>query len=133
MGLKRVSDLRSPTLFQPAITAFSSSGTVRLEKQLSQFYWPVYLYLEKDNLIWERLQDRDQDPESAASKLSRQIEGGVILPNHREAMSTIEGNLHLAADSAIVDGSLRYVRHVKLYEMLRLAGSEDDPVSHGEA
>jgi hypothetical protein len=46
-------------------------------------------------------------------------------------MAVIEANLHLAGNSTVVDESLRYVRHVKLYEMLRAAGIKDDPVNHG--
>jgi len=103
-----------------------------LEQQLSQFYWPMYLHLQKDNLYWERLMERNQDPESSQSRLSVQIESGVILPGHKEAMAVIEANLHLAGDSTVVQESLRYVRHVKLYEMLRAAGIKDDPVTHGE-
>jgi hypothetical protein len=103
-----------------------------LEQQLSQFYWPMYLHLQKDNLYWERLMERNQDPESSQSRLSLQIESGVILPGHREAMAVIQANLHLAGDSTVVQESLRYVRHVKLYEMLRAAGIKDDPVTHGE-
>jgi hypothetical protein len=103
-----------------------------LEQQLSQFYWPMYLHLQKDNLYWERLMERNQDPESSQSRLSLQIESGVILPGHKQAMAVIEANLHLAGDSTVVQESLRYVRHVKLYEMLRAAGIKDDPVTHGE-
>lgn len=29
-----------------------------LEQQLSQFYWPLYLHLQKENLYWERLRER---------------------------------------------------------------------------
>ncbi|HEX4427426.1 MAG TPA: hypothetical protein VH079_18640 [Terriglobales bacterium] len=47
-------------------------------------------------------------------------------------MAVIEANLHLAGNSAVIEESLRYVRHVKLYEMLRAAGIKDDPVNHGE-
>src|SRR5271168_1349591 len=103
-----------------------------LEEQLSQFYWPIYLHLQKDNLLWDRLKDRDQDPESAESRLSRQIETGVILPNHKEALAVIEAHLHLAGDASTVEASLRYVRHVKVYEMLRAAGITSDPISHSE-
>jgi hypothetical protein len=103
-----------------------------LEEQLSKFYWPIYLHLQKDNLIWERLRERTQDADSAKSKLSLQIESGVILPNHKEALAVIEDHLHLAGDASIVEASLRYVRHVKIYEMLRAAGIHDDPVNHGE-
>jgi hypothetical protein len=103
-----------------------------LEQQLSQFYWPMYLHLQKDNLYWEGLRERNQDPESPQSRLSLQIESGAILPGHKEAMAVIETNLHLAGDFTVVEQSLRYVRHVKLFEMLRAAGLKDDPVNHGE-
>jgi hypothetical protein len=103
-----------------------------LEQQLSKFYWPIYLHLQKDNLIWERLKERDQDPESGASRLSRQIESGVILPNHQAALTVIEENLHLAGDKQVCDVTLRYVRHVKIYEMLRAAGVKGDPINYGE-
>ena len=102
-----------------------------LEQQLSQFYWPIYLHLQKDNLTWERLMERTQDPDTPQSKLSMRIEAGGILPSHKEALAVIEANLHLAGDQVIVDESIRYVRHAKLYEMLREAGIKDDPVNHG--
>jgi hypothetical protein len=103
-----------------------------LEQQLSQFYWPIYLHLQKDNLIWEKVQQRDQDPDSPRSRLSLKIEQEVILPNHKDALAVIEANLHLAGNAPIVEKSLRFVRHVKVYEMLRAAGIKDDPIAHGE-
>src|SRR5258708_30639185 len=83
-------------------------------------------------MSWERLRDREQDPESRGSRLSLQIESGVILPNRQDALKVIESNLHLAANAEVVSASLRYVRHVKVYEMLRAAGIKGDPVSFGE-
>jgi hypothetical protein len=106
--------------------------TQLLEQQLSHFFWPLYLQLQKDNLIWERLMERNQDPDSPQSILSKQIETGAILPTHEVALGVIEANLHLAGDRETCDAVLSYVRHVKLYQMLRAAGLKDDPVSHGE-
>ncbi len=106
--------------------------TQLLEAQLSRFYWPLYLRLQQDNMLWERLMERDQDPESPQSKLSMLIERGNLLPIHKEAVEVIESNLHLAGDEATVEAVLRYLRHVKVYEMLRAAGLKDDPISHGE-
>jgi hypothetical protein len=76
--------------------------------------------------------ETDQDPNSPQSRLSIQIESAGILRNHRNALAVIEDHLHLAGDTTIVEASLRYVRHVKVFEMLREAGLKDDPVSHGE-
>jgi hypothetical protein len=103
-----------------------------LEQQLSKFYWPIYLHLQKDNLLYEALIGRDQNPDSGPSRLSKLIEEGVILPNHQEVLKVIEENLHLAEDKEICDLTLRYVRHVKLYEMLRAAKIKGDPISYGE-
>jgi hypothetical protein len=38
-----------------------------VQSQLSQFYWPVYLRLQIDNVVWERiLQRQSNDPVRAA-------------------------------------------------------------------
>ena len=40
-----------------------------LGQQLSEFYWPLYLRLQKDNAVWERILDRSngQDEGQASS------------------------------------------------------------------
>jgi hypothetical protein len=106
--------------------------TQLLDAQLSRFYWPLYLHLEKDNLMLERLIERDEDPESPQSRLSIEIEASFVLPSHEKAVEVIESNLHLAGDAATVEASLRYVRHVKVYGMLRAANVRNDPISHGQ-
>jgi hypothetical protein len=102
-----------------------------LEQQLSRFYWPLYMHLQKDNLIEERRKERVQDEDDPHSILSKKIDEGVILPTHKEAVSVIESNLHLAGDQAIIDVVVLYMRHVMVYQMLRDAGLKDDPINHG--
>jgi hypothetical protein len=104
--------------------------TAFLEQQLSCFYWPLYLHLQKDNLLQERRINRDQDPTTSASRLSMYVESNCILPNHQEAARVIESNLHLAGSSHVINESLKYVRHVKVYEMLQDAGVHEDPIAH---
>ena len=105
--------------------------TQLLEQQLSRFYWPLYLRLQRDNLIEERRKERVQDDNDPKSILSLKIDAGVILPTHQDAVSVIENNLHLAGDQAIIDLVVLYVRHVMVYQMLRDAGLRDDPIKHG--
>src|SRR5216684_6891739 len=85
------------------------------ESQLSQFYWPIYLLLQMDNAIWEKILHRDsKDPVKA--QLGRRIENDFILPNHASICRTIEANIHLAApDSQLMDLILKYLRHVAVY------------------
>jgi hypothetical protein len=91
-----------------------------LEKQLSTFYWPLYLRLEKDNAMWKRiahLTDDARDPLPAEA--GHAVERGYILPNHAEAVALIEQNAHLIDDEDLFAELLHYVRHVAVYQAVR--------------
>jgi hypothetical protein len=104
-----------------------------VERQLSNFYWPIYLRLQKDNVVWERLLDRDHD-DPVLANIARTIEANIILPNHAEIVNIIETNMHLArADEAFEQQLLQYVRHISVYQSMRQAGVLDrDPLALGE-
>ena len=117
---------------QEEVRKFSlDKRTQLLEQQLSRFYWPLYMHLQKDNLIEERRKERVQDEDDPRSILSKKIDEGIILPTHKDAVSVIESNLHLAGDQVIIDLVVLYMRHVMVYQMLRDAGLKDDPIKHG--
>ena len=106
-----------------------------LEKQLSSFYWPLYLRLQKDNVMWQRighLADQPGDPLPADA--GHAVERGYILPNHGEAVALIEKNAHLIDDKELFAELLHYVRHVAVYQALRATPSlgERNPVDLGE-
>jgi hypothetical protein len=104
-----------------------------VQSQLSQFYWPVYLRLQIDNVVWERiLQRQSNDPVRAA--LAHRIETDFILPNHEATCKIIESNIHLAAPNPeLLQALLKYVRHVAVYRAIRATGNtEVDPVDVGE-
>ena len=63
--------------------------------------------------------------------MSKEIESGAILPSHQAVLKVIEENIHLAGDKQVCDATLRYVNHVKVYEMLAAAGVKGYPISHG--
>jgi len=104
-----------------------------LQSQLSQFYWPVYLRLEMDNAVWERILDR-KSKDSVEANLGATIESEFILPNHEKTSQLIESSIHLAApDSKVLDASVKYLRHVAVYSALRASGNKDtDPLDVGE-
>jgi len=105
--------------------------TAFLQQQLTRFYWPLYLVLEKDDLIYERLTERDEDPNSNASRLSIYIEANSVLPNHQAAAKVIEDFLYLAGAHEVVTACVAYIRHVKVFEMLSAAGVKTDPINQG--
>jgi hypothetical protein len=102
--------------------------------QLRDFYWPLYVGLQKDNVVWRRILDkRDSDNELKRS-VGAIIEKEVVLPNHACLVSVIEKNLYLAeADPELEALLLRYVRHVAVYSAIRSSGEEMRfPIKEGE-
>jgi hypothetical protein len=93
-----------------------------LDLQLSQFYWPLYIRLEKNEVIWTRILDVTQDDEGKR-RLAAEIEHSVILPNHAEIVAIIETRMHLAeADADFTRELIHYIHHVTLHRALRAAG-----------
>jgi hypothetical protein len=89
-----------------------------IDKQLSEFYWPIVFRIEKDNAVWNRLKDPDQ-------RLAREIEQQVILPNHREILKILDERADAAFNGwepvqpELTDAIKLYQRHVAVYVALR--------------
>ena len=118
-----------------------------LEQRLSNFYWPLYSRLQRDDLIWEKvfydLQPDNRRPKpdwikylsnDQRQNLRTDIEKNAIIPNHIEAVRIIRENMHLAnADASFSKLVSQYVRHVDVYSSLRSASIFDvDPIAVGE-
>jgi hypothetical protein len=98
----------------------------RVERQLSEFYWPVYLRLQMDNTVWERLLDKNRDEGDPLKILGNQIEVDFLLPNHREIVKIIESKIQLAEpDGALQSLLLEYINHVAVYNAAIAAGFKD--------
>jgi hypothetical protein len=105
-----------------------------LDLQLSEFYWPLYIRLEKNEIIWTRILDVGEQDETRR-RLAEEIERGVILPNHAEITAIIETRMHLAeADVDFRRELLHYIHHVTLHKALRAAGDTCTfPMDYGVA
>lgn len=104
-----------------------------LERQLSEFYWPIYLRLQKDNAVWSRIRDVASKDE-LRQKIGSGIERNFILPNHDEIVTLIETKIYLiGANQLLFDQLLRYIRHIAIYKALRSADVYDThPINLGE-
>ena len=105
-----------------------------LDRQLSQFYYPLYIRLHIDGAVWRRILDRAAGQDELRQRIGDHIERTVILPNHEEMVRIIQSNIHLAeSDQRAFDSMLTYVRHVAVYKAMREAGCSDkDPITLGE-
>nr|WP_321235176.1 hypothetical protein [uncultured Psychroserpens sp.] len=85
-----------------------------LEKQLSEFYWPVRVRFEKNNAIWYMMS-------------KRQIGGvldSIVLANHLEILDILENKLHLAAPDKDLETRIgNYINHVEIFRAMRLSGN----------
>ena len=98
----------------------------RLERQLSEFYWPVYIRLQKDNTVWKRLLDKNHEEDDPLRKIGIRIEADFLLPNHKELVSIIESKIHLAeATPELQCLLLAYIDHVAVYNAAIAAGFTD--------
>ncbi|MFQ4136699.1 hypothetical protein PGN35_010290 [Nodosilinea sp. PGN35] len=102
-----------------------------LEQQLSEFYWPLHLRLEKDNLIWRQVFDSETQ---LSPDLRKRLETHFVLPNHRAILEVLESKIHLArAPKELSEQIFQYIRHVAVYQALREVGiSDKDPVDFNE-
>lgn len=94
-----------------------------VERQISEFYWPIYLRLEKDNVMWKRIKSLSPEINALPESASDAIERGFILKNHQEIVEIIESKIHLAENSAnskeLINELLKYIKHVAVYTTIR--------------
>jgi hypothetical protein len=97
-----------------------------MERQLSEFYWPIYLRLQKDNVVWRRILDRKKAGDDPLQKIGTEIETNFILPNHGEIVKIIETKIHLAKlNDELLQPLLAYIKHVAVYKAAKDAGYTD--------
>jgi hypothetical protein len=94
-----------------------------IERQISEFYWPIYLRLEKDNVMWKRIKSLGSDKNALPEAASEMIEKDFILKNHQEIVEIIESKIHLAGNSGnsseLIKELLQYIKHVEVYKTIR--------------
>lgn len=94
-----------------------------IERQISEFYWPIYLRLEKDNTMWQRINSLSSARDALPGAASDVIEKEFILKNHQEIVEIIESKIHLAGNLAsskeLMNELLKYIKHVAVYKTIR--------------
>lgn len=94
-----------------------------IEKQLSEFYWPIYLRLEKDNVMWKRIKSLSSDKNVLPEAASKIIEKDFIIKNHDEIVEIIESKIYLAENltnsKELIQELLKYIKHVAVYKTIR--------------
>jgi hypothetical protein len=96
-------------------------------EQLSEFYWPIYIRLQIDNAVWERVLGA-QTPNRLPPDIGRPMEQ-FLLENHKEILKIIESKFYLAELTPELEKDLLdYVRHVAVYLAMRTTEHYSDKV-----
>ena len=91
-----------------------------VEKQLSNFYYPVYFRLQKDNALWKLSPQLAGKEVALPQETNDIIERDYILKNHNEILSIIENNIHLIEiDSQLQESINDYLKHIAVYDTIR--------------
>ncbi|MBD2254044.1 hypothetical protein [Nostoc parmelioides] len=94
-----------------------------IERQISEFYWPIFLRLEKDNVMWKRIKSLSPEQNVLPEAASDAIEKEFILKNHQEMVEIIESKIHLAENANnskdLINELLKYIKHVAVYKTIR--------------
>lgn len=104
------------------------------ERQLAEFYWPLYICLQMNNTIWHWFEQITAESPERHRQLAVKLEQTFTLPNHRKALKIIEAKIHLMErDSRLEHLLLLYVRHIAIFQALRALDIKDkDPIDFGE-
>ncbi|GAB4395648.1 MAG: hypothetical protein OHK0053_05290 [Microscillaceae bacterium] len=92
----------------------------RVEKQLSEFYYPIYFRLQKDNAIWRLSPQLNKENQPLPREANAIIEQEYILKNHREMVEIIETKVHLIEIDPELQTQINlYLKHMVIYDTLR--------------
>lgn len=91
-----------------------------IEKQLSNFYYPIYFRLQKDNVLWRLSPQLWGKDESLPPDTNNIIEIDFVLKNHLEIVDIIEKNIHfIEVDEDLQVTINSYIKHVTVYDIIR--------------
>lgn len=104
-----------------------------IDRQLSEFYYPIKLRLEKDTAVWQLSgQLSEKNRKKTGDDFSKYIENSVIIPNHEEIVGIISKNFGLIKNAdekydpkSLIESINNYQRHFAAYKTLRTLGIYD--------
>ncbi|RRB06841.1 hypothetical protein [Larkinella rosea] len=95
-----------------------------IDRQLSEFYYPILHHLQKDDAVWSMWNDNQFSDKNG--RLAKYIEQEVLLPNHESISKLLETKFNLVRNSSenidinsLNNQLLQYQRHIAVYRALR--------------
>ena len=91
-----------------------------LDAQLTEFYYPIYYRLQKDDAIWRLSPQLSKKEGALPTEANDIIERNYLLKNHQEIVNIIETKSHLIEpDKNLQEQIGEYIKHVAVYNTIR--------------
>jgi hypothetical protein len=105
-----------------------------LERQLTEFYWPLFFQLQKSEVVFKHIMNRKNTNDTLSAKLDYEIERNFFYPNNEEMAKIIETKYFLAQpDEELKEQIMRFLRHQAVFTAIRkLELNDKDPIRFGE-
>ena len=92
----------------------------KIDNQLSQFYYPIYYRLQKDDALWRLSPKLSNKVGALPVEANEIIENEYIIRNHLEIVNIIETKSHLIEIDPDFQEQIReYIKHVAIYNTIR--------------
>jgi|WetSurMetagenome_2_1015567.scaffolds.fasta_scaffold578455_1 hypothetical protein len=96
------------------------------ERQLSEFYWPIYIRHCKSNSLRIRMLSKGKQFKKLDNKIASTIEEKVIMQNNQEIVDIIMSKIFISfPDKELLQATRAFLRHVEIYKAIRIANILD--------
>lgn len=96
------------------------------ERQLSEFFWPIYIRLHNNNAVWMRILSKGELYDKLENSIAQSIENNVIVQNYKEIEDILKTSIHIAfPDKELIVSIKDFLKHVEIYKALKDAGADD--------
>nr|WP_321409585.1 hypothetical protein [uncultured Carboxylicivirga sp.] len=106
-----------------------------LERQLSEFYWPLLFYLKKNQIVFEKLiKSPVHESDDLKRELMTNMSRNYFFPNNEKMMEIIETKYFLAQAPETLNRLINdFIKHQAVFQGIKKTFEQDfDPIKFGE-
>lgn len=101
------------------------------ERQLSEFYWPIYIRLHNNAALRIRMLTKGEGFNPTDNKMAAAIEHNVIMKNNQEIADIIMSQIHISfPEKELLSAIKSFLKHVEIYKAIRAADITDKYPTH---
>ncbi len=97
-----------------------------LERQLSEFYWPILIQLEKNDMVWNQVKNSDLVKGTISNEFYNKMKQEFFFPNNEEILRIIETKFYLSQSPDSLNSLIQeFVKHQSIFQGIKLHLKDD--------